>query len=139
MEVFILTLAVAAPFLLWPVEILFPYPHLLEEVLKLVMVLLILKKPGSFPGKITFGLASGVLFAVSESILYFLIIFQIGQPALFFQRLALTIPLHAITIIVMLLSGLKKKELVIVGFLLAVILHYLYNLAIGEYFSGLTH
>jgi RsiW-degrading membrane proteinase PrsW (M82 family) len=36
-------------------------------------------------------------------------------------------------------SGLKKKELVIIGFLLAILLHYLYNLAVGEYFKGLLH
>jgi len=139
MEVTILALAAAAPFLLWPVEILFPYPHLFEEILKLILVLLILKSSGKVSKKIILGVKLGIVFAFSESILYFLNIFQIGQPSLFFQRLALTIPLHATTIIVILLSGWKKKELMIIGFLLAVVLHYLYNLAIGEYFSGLIH
>jgi RsiW-degrading membrane proteinase PrsW (M82 family) len=147
MEVIVLALAVAAPFLLWPAEILLPYPHFLEEILKLVLVLLILERPGPFLRKVVLCLASGALFTLSESILYFLGIFQIGQPALFFQRLALTIPLHVGTMMLMLLpaslsqggSGLKKKELVIIGFLLAILLHYLYNLAVGEYFKGLLH
>ena len=139
MAVFVLALSVAAPFLLWPVEIFLPYPHLLEEVLKLVLVLMILKKSGSFSGQIGLGLASGALFAFSESVLYFLGIFQIGQPVLFFQRLALTIPLHTGTTLLILLFGLKKKEFVLVGFLLAVALHYGYNQAIKESFSGWLH
>ncbi len=138
MEVIILALVAAAPFLLWPVEILFPYPHFLEEVLKLVLILLILKISESATKKIILAASAGALFAFSESILFFLLIFQIGQPGLFFQRLAFTIPLHVLTLLLMLLPGLKKKELTFVGFLLAVILHYGYNLLIGGIFNGLT-
>ncbi len=134
MEVFALALAVAAPFLLWPVEILFPYPHLFEEILKLILVLLILKSSGKVSKKIILGAKLGIVFAFSESILYLLNIFQIGQPGLFLLRLALTIPLHIGTMMLMILPGLKKKEFIFIGFLLAVILHYGYNLLVGEFF-----
>lgn len=134
MEAVILALAATAPFLLWPVETLFPYPHLFEEVLKLILGLAIIKVPESIPKKILLGVSSGVIFALSETILYFLIIFQIGQPSLFLKRLFLTIPLHVLTLLLILLPGLKKKEFAFAGFLLAVILHYTYNLLVGEVF-----
>lgn len=149
MEIAVLPLAAAAPFILWPIEMLAPYPHIFEEFFKLALVLVILGKPGPTSKKISIGVASGVLFALSESVLYFLNIFQVGQPALFVQRLILTIPLHATTIMLMILPAslsasarpsrdgsqggpaLKKRGLVLVGFLLAVTLHYFYNLFVN--------
>lgn len=130
MEAAVPLLAIAAPFLLWPVEMLAPYPHIFEEVFKLALVLIILNRRGPAFRKITLGVASGVLFALSESFLYFLNIFQAGQPSLFVQRLTLTIPLHGATIMLMILPALKKREFVLVGFLLAVALHYVYNLSL---------
>lgn len=136
MEAVVLLLAAAAPFILWPVEILAPYPHIFEEFFKLALVLVILNEKGPAFRKITIGAASGVLFAFSESFLYFLNIFQAGQSALFVQRLIFTIPLHATTIMLMILPALRKKGFVFVGFLLAVALHYFYNLYILKYFGG---
>jgi RsiW-degrading membrane proteinase PrsW (M82 family) len=134
MEATILALAVAAPFLLWPAEIILPYPHFLEEILKLALVWLILQKTGPALKKIRLGLIVAVFFTLSESFLYFLIIFQIDQPTLFLRRLLLTLPLHALSLLLMLFPGLKKKELALIGFLFAVCLHYGYNLFIGEVF-----
>lgn len=130
MEIVAIALAAAAPFILWPIEMLAPYPYILEEVFKLALVLVILNRPGATFKKISIGAASGVLFALSESFLYFLNIFQAGQPSLLVQRLILTIPLHVATIMLMILPALKKKKLVLVGFLLAVALHYFFNLSL---------
>jgi RsiW-degrading membrane proteinase PrsW (M82 family) len=144
MKAVVLLLAAAAPFILWPVEILAPYPYIIEEVFKLALVLVILNERGPAFKKITLGVTSGVLFAFSESFLYFLNIFQTGQPSLFVQRLIFTIPLHGATIMLMILPvslsqggpALRKKWFVFVGFLLAVALHYFYNLYILKYFGA---
>lgn len=130
MEIAILPLAAAAPFILWPIEMLAPYPHILEEFFKLALVLIILNGRGPAFRKITLGLTSGVLFALSETFLYFLNIFQANQFNLFAQRLIFTIPLHVATMILMILPALRKRELVLVGFLLAVALHYFFNLLV---------
>jgi len=136
MEAVVLLLAVAAPFILWPVEILAPYPHIFEEFFKLALVLVILNERGPAFRKITLGVNSGVLFALSESFLYFLNIFQVGQPSVFVQRLIFTIPLHTITIMLMILPAFKKKGLILVGLLFAVALHYFYNLYIVKYLGA---
>ncbi|PIP52911.1 hypothetical protein COX08_03890, partial [Candidatus Beckwithbacteria bacterium CG23_combo_of_CG06-09_8_20_14_all_34_8] len=109
MEIVALPLAAAAPFLLWPIERLAPYPHIVEEILKLVLILVILGGPEPAFKKISLGILAGVLFALSESFLYFLNIFQIGQLSLLAQRLILTTLLHGMTMILMILPALRKK------------------------------
>jgi len=121
--------ALIAPFVIWPIELILPYPHVIEELAKtfLILTLLDLKKTSE---KIKLAILIGILFAFSESVLFLFNIQLVGSLKTFLLRLLVTIPLHATTSLVILLPALKDKKLIIFGFFLAVIIHYFFNLYI---------
>lgn len=122
-------LALIAPFVVWPIELLLPYPHIIEELAKAVLVFTLLDLPERLT-KIKLAILIGVLFAFSESVLYLFNIQLVGSIQTYFVRLLVTTPLHVITTLIILLPALKNKKLIIVGVLLASLVHYLFNLYI---------
>lgn len=103
--------AVAAPFLAWPVELLLPYPYLVEELLKAALVYW--GRP-----RLHTALLSGTLFAFSEAVFY------LFNSPLAFSRLAFTIPLHAGTFA---LLAFSRRRLFPLGLLTAILIHWVYN------------
>ena len=122
--------AAIAPLLLWPIEVLLPYPHIIEELAKAVLIFFTLKLATS-KSRVTQAIAVGVLFAMSESVLYLFNIFAVGNLSTFVNRLFLTIPLHAVTSLLILLPAMKDKRLIILGIPFAIAVHYLFNLYIA--------
>lgn len=135
-----LLLALASPLLLLPIEQFLPHPHIIEEAVKLAIVVMIIKSeppPGWHavtPRTVVSGnkwpyiFLAGFLFAVSESILYLTNIFSIGNLMLFPKRLLLTGILHTSTVVLMYFSGRKSYLGLVVGFVGAILVHYLFNL-----------
>ena len=103
--------AIIAPFLVWPIELILPYPHVVEEIAKGILVY-----HGHFRPKQA--LLVGAIFAFSEAVFY-----SLNSPFAF-SRLMYTLPLHAGTSLVMALTGRKLWPL---GLAAAVLLHWLYN------------
>lgn len=120
-----------APFLLWPVEYLLPYPHVIEELAKTVIVFSVLKNKASPAAFYKTFIAAGVLFALSETVLYILNINSFGRVSLIFIRFFSTSILHSTTFVIIAAFGLKNKRLIWVGFVLSVLIHYLYNLLVS--------
>jgi hypothetical protein len=114
-------------------EKIFPYPWMVEELFKLVIVWLILK---SKPGKKYLFLAifAGLLFAFSETIFYLTNIFALGNLAIIPKRIFFTSALHLGTILLMAIFGKRSGRWWIVGFLGAVLAHNIYNELIGNIF-----
>ena len=81
----------------------------------------------SFKQKIAAGLIFGFLFGLSENLLYLNNIYQLGDFSIFWQRFFLTGSMHIITVLVILLSGLKAKKNIIWGLLLAIAGHLIFN------------
>ena len=124
-----LLLALASPFLLLPIEKLLPYPHFIEEAVKLLIVLMIIKAARQEKERFTVWVfMAGFLFAVSESILYLMNIFALGNFMLLPQRLLLTGILHTSTMMLMYFLGRKNYAGLAVGFVGAVLIHYFFNL-----------
>jgi RsiW-degrading membrane proteinase PrsW (M82 family) len=121
--------ALIAPFVVWPIELILPYPHVIEELAKAVLVFTLLDLPDRLE-KIKLAVLIGVLFAFSESVLYLFNIQLVGNVQTYFVRLLVTIPLHVITTLIILLPSLKNKKLIIVGVILASLVHYFFNLYI---------
>ena len=121
--------ALIAPFIVWPIELILPYPHIIEELAKAVLVFTLLDLPERLT-KIKLAILIGVLFAFSESILYLFNIQLVGNIQTYLVRLLVTIPLHVITTLIILLPALKNKKLIIVGVVFASLVHYLFNLYI---------
>ena len=91
--------ALIAPFIVWPIEFILPYPHVVEEIVKGFLVYLILDVKETSV-KIKTAIAVGILFSLSETVLYVFNFYTVGYLPFFFKRLLYTIPLHTITMLV---------------------------------------
>jgi len=99
------------PFGLWFIEQVLPFPAVVEELAK---ALVVYRVAGWKPA---FGL--GLVFGFSETVLFTLNTFDL------WQRLLLTVPMHGLTAAVMVRFGKP-------GLVLAILIHYLFNLKIAS-------
>ena len=128
----IIPLAAAfAPLLIWPIEVFLPYPYLIEELLKAILIYFIIDIPGkSFQVKLA--IISGFLFAFSETIMFIFNLSSKGDIFTLLTRLIVTIPLHVGTFLIILLPTFKNKWLIILGLWAAIVIHYFFNLAVAS-------
>jgi len=117
--------AAIAPFVVWPIEYFLPYPYLIEELAKAILVYFILISDSRNPLKL--GIIAGLLFGFSETVLYYLNILPTGQISILLIRVFTTIPLHIATTLIILIPSRRKLKLMPWGVLLAIILHFLFN------------
>lgn len=103
------------------------YSEIVEEIAKALVVLFIILKLPSHKTQILTGIGFGFLFGLSENFLYLNQIFQLGDFSVFWQRFLWTVPMHIITVLVMVFAGLAKKWVLIFGLAGAIILHALFN------------
>lgn len=120
-------MALMAPFLVWPIEMVLPYPHIVEEIVKSILVYNLISIPNK-KTQLILGVTLGILFSLSESVLYLFNFYNLTSIVPLFQRLLLTSSLHVLTIIIMILTTFKNKKLLFLGVIFAVIIHYIYNL-----------
>lgn len=120
------------PVFLIPVVKFFGHTEIIEEIAKALIVLFLILKLPTNKIKILYGFFFGLLFGLSESIFYFNNIFELGNFSVLGQRFLWTIPMHIITVLLMVLTGLIKKGYLIFGFIGALILHALFNLLLVD-------
>src|SRR3989344_9222617 len=114
--------AAMTPFLLWPVELLLPFPYIIEEIAKAILISSILLLTRST--QIRMAIIIGVLFAISESVLYLFNIYLVGDIKTLLLRLLLTIPLHVITTLVILIFAMATRKLLFLGLIIAMAIHF---------------
>ena len=122
-------MALMAPFVVWPIEQLLPFPYLVEEAVKAVFVYFILQIP-SKTKQIQFAILIGVLFSFSEAVLYLFNFYILNTFSFLFSRLVLTTALHTVTMTIMVSVCLINRKLFPFGVVLAVVIHYVYNLLV---------
>lgn len=118
------------PFLLWPVELILPYPFIIEEIFKGIMVYLILQVSGRRLQERLL-IASALLFSLSESLLYVFNFSLVGDMRIFLLRLVSTTILHLSTFLIIYLSGRKNLRLLPAGVLAGAVIHFFYNYIIS--------
>ena len=118
------------PFLLWPIELLLPFPYIIEEVAKSTLIFPLLKLSNN-TAKIKLTILIGVIFAVSEAVLYLFNIYLVGDIKTFALRLIITVPLHVLTSLSILAPALLNRRLIVLGLISAIVLHYIFNLFIA--------
>lgn len=124
-----LLISLVSPLLLLPIEKFLPYPHFIEEAVKLAVVVMMIKAEKEIKETLwAWVFLAGFLFTVSESILYLFNIFSLGNFALFPQRLLLTSVLHTSTVMLMYFLGRKSYLGLVAGLIGAVVIHYFFNL-----------
>lgn len=118
--------ALILPFILWPIEVVLPYPYVLEEIAKGGLVFIALSF-SSRRKQLVCAFLIGFSFTLSENVLYLFNIFAIGTVSFFLQRIFFTGLLHVGTTLLILAVSLKDKRLLVLGIFLAGVIHYLFN------------
>ncbi len=108
------------------------YSEIIEEVAKALVVLFIILNLSTFKQKIGAGILFGFLFGMSENLFYLNQIFQLGDFGILLQRFIFTVPMHIITVLVMVFTSLVWRWFLIIGLAGAIILHTLFNGIIVE-------
>jgi len=126
MQYLVFIFAFITPAVLWPIEIFFPYPHIIEELAKALLIFFLLKSNSTFQ-KICGTVLIGFLFGLSENFLYLL---NTTTTQTHLLRFIFTMPLHIITSVVILLPTLIDKRLIFLGVILAGLIHYFFNTSV---------
>jgi hypothetical protein len=93
-----LVAALAGPFVLWPIELLLPWPVWIEEVYKGWLIWLVLRSRPQ--NGIFWVIVAGLGFGMSETMLYLVNFMQSGDLSGWGLRLITTVPMHALTMVV---------------------------------------
>ncbi len=131
--VFLSIAGLVLPLLLIPLIKFTGHSEIVEEIAKALIVLFLILQLQTHKQQILAGIAFGFLFGVSENFFYLNNIFQLGDFSIFWQRFLWTVPMHIITVLVMVLTGLAKKWVFILGLAGAIILHILFNGIVIEF------
>jgi len=115
------------PLILIPIIKFTGYSEVVEELAKALVILFLILKLPNHRIQILIGAAFGFLFGFSENCLYLNQIFQLGDMSVFWQRFLWTVPMHIITVLVMVFAGISKKWLLILGLIGAIFLHIIFN------------
>ena len=121
--------ALIAPFILWPIEYYFPYPFVFEEIAKGILVYFVVTDK-TIKNKVSAVILATLLFSVSESFLYLINIYQVGNISTLFMRFILTTPMHIITSLIILFFGIKDKRLIPLGVVISGVIHLFFNATI---------
>ncbi|MBU4348354.1 PrsW family intramembrane metalloprotease [Patescibacteria group bacterium] len=125
--IFLIVAGLVLPIILIPIVKITNYSEIVEEIAKALIVFFLILKLPSFKFKLAGAAVFGFLFGVSENFLYLNQIFQLGDFSIFWQRFLWTMPMHIITVLVMVFAGLARKRFLIFGLAGAIILHMLFN------------
>jgi len=128
MSILVPLFAAITPFILWPIEIILPYPYIVEEISKAILIFFLLKLPNR--EKILGTIMIGFLFSFSETVLYLFNVFSVGSLQTLFLRFIFTTPMHIVTSLIILSSALINKNLIILGVIIAALVHYIFNLLV---------
>ena len=121
------------PFLLWPLEYFLPYPHLVEEVAKGVLLWFLVGSELRNKQKMMMAVVVGFVFGFSESNFYIINASMSEGIRTYFLRLVVVTPMHILTSVAIVLPALKSKKRIWIGIVGAILIHSGYNL----YVSGI--
>ena len=125
--IFLMMSGFILPIFLIPLVKFTGYSEIVEEIAKALVVLFLILKLPTWKSQILGGVVFGFLFGMSENFLYLNNIFQLGDFSIFWQRFLWTVPMHIITVLVMVFAGLAGKKWIILGLVGSIILHILFN------------
>ncbi|MCX6816685.1 MAG: hypothetical protein NTZ93_02390 [Candidatus Beckwithbacteria bacterium] len=109
------------PMIVWFVELVLPFPALIEEAAKALVIYRSSSLRQAFGLGLVFGFSEAILFLVNANLLQ--------NMSAIFWRLLLTMPMHGITAAMIVVFGKRYWWL---GLMLAILTHYLFNLKIAS-------
>ena len=114
------------PFLIWPLELAYPRPHLIEELAKLTVAWYINKHSHQQDNQLKLAVAAGTMFTITETILYSVNTLPLYNPEILVARFATTLPLHILTT-TLLTKTYQNKTLLIPTLLISMLIHFTFN------------
>ena len=126
-KISLVILSIVTPFLLIPIEVLLPWPSIIEELLKFLMISWWIKVIKIKKNDWIYSIIAGTAFAVSESVLYVDKIMSLGKWWFLPERIILTVAMHSITMLLILFGVKRGKVYGWVALLGAIIIHESYN------------
>lgn len=133
MEILIPLFALFAPFFVWPIEMVFPFPFIIEELAKAVVLFFGLNRTGDSKSYLGLIILAGFLFSLSETVIYIFNYNLIAQISYLLIRFAMTSSLHIVTFLLMYLTFTKKPSYLTLGLITSMLIHYLYNLSVVKF------
>ena len=114
------------------------FSEVLEEISKALAIFFLILNLPKIKQKIVLAILFGFLFGLSESFFYLTNIFQVGDFNIFWQRLLFVVPMHILTVLIILLPGLVSRKfmparkflgagLFILGLAGAIVVHLVFN------------
>lgn len=120
--------AAAGVFFLWLVELFLPFPWVVEELFKFLLVGYLVRVSGS-RSKLSLVMLTGFAFSISESLFYLFNYLPEGSLLPFLIRLAVTVPMHLLTFVLLYLGLRKGTAFGLAALALSMGLHYWFNSA----------
>jgi len=127
MDEVLLLFSLVGPFLVWPIEYYLPYSFIVEELFKLLLVYFFAKKTAK-----PF-VMSGIVFALTETVFYTFNVNAFGSLSIMPVRFISTSILHSTTFAIIYYANKIDRKLIVIGFFIAVLIHFLYNRLIPTY------
>lgn len=121
-------LSLVLPMFLIPVEAALPYPAIIEEVTKLIVIAWWMGSVKTKKDDWKYPAMAGIMFAVCETVLYINKILMTGSWWLVPTRLVVTALLHSLTMVI-LFKGIEQKK-ALLGLVIAMFIHWMFNLAV---------
>lgn len=119
-------------FLVLPIKFI-GYSEIIEEIAKAIIIFWLVMPVFRFVHGVLLSGLFGLLFAFSETGLYLNNILNSGRLENLWQRLIWTSLLHILTVIIIFIFGKLNRWLIIVGVILAIILHYFGNFVLADF------
>ncbi|MEN8252804.1 MAG: PrsW family glutamic-type intramembrane protease [Patescibacteria group bacterium] len=133
--VLVLIFSLFGPFFLLPLEQFLPWPHIFEELFKLIVVVFLVRAENqNKKNYFIYLILAAAIFSTSESILYLMNFFLLWNIDNLFSRLILTSLLHLTTSIIIYFGVKSGKGRTLFALLFAIVIHYLYNTKIAVFF-----
>ena len=115
------------PLFLIPVVALTGYSEVVEELAKLAVIYFAILPLPNARLKFLVAAGFGLLFGLSENVLYFYSATQAGSLTTLLERCLITVPLHILTSVTILAAAQIRKRYIWVGCIVAVLLHLGFN------------
>lgn len=121
--------AFVAPIAALVIEQVLMEPWLVEEIVKAVVVVRASQLAGRNFLKVAF--LAGLVFGISETILYIVNVSMLGQLDPLGWRLVFTVPMHAFTAYLFALFAQARGWWMVIGLSLAMAIHGMFNVIVG--------
>lgn len=126
--------ALVVGFFLFFIEQTLFWPHIFEELAKVLIIFFLILKITKKKSRILFTFGAWFIFILVENIFYLPQFIEEGNLALFYGRFLGPSILHLISFALLIIFSWKHKHLIWLALVINIFLHYFFNLGVLKFF-----